>query len=109
MAVKADKLTDSAYVDELSEKMLRVLAAQRLLGDGAYPLTLQKLGHLTDSKAKAKQIIEAARNKKFQDAAIVSRKSELDAPVALLNDVTLLAESPLVHPLRTKPFRQEQD
>jgi hypothetical protein len=81
---------------ELAEKLLAVLEAQRALGKDAYPLTLQRLIQLTEPQAPSELIEKAIGSKPFKDQAVVALKSNLAAPVALIEDRDQLAASPVL-------------
>jgi hypothetical protein len=82
---------------ELADKMLLVLESQRRLGPGSYPLTLRRLAELTDPAAPAEAVLKAvARKKPFGERALAVQPKDLDAPVALVEDLEQLAASPLL-------------
>lgn len=75
---------------DLADSMLDVLHAQKGLGRIAYPLSLRRLGELTnvdDSPA----LIAAARGRGFQSRAIVAKPGDLGALVAFWEDLEFLA------------------
>ena len=80
----------------LAEGMLTVLEAQRGLGKEAYPLTLQRLGELTDPQATPELVEKAVGKEPFKGRALVAQKKNPSAPVALVEDVEQLAASPLL-------------
>jgi hypothetical protein len=84
--------TDAANV--LATKLVQTLQAQRSRGSTAYPLTLQRLAELTDATASSKLVLAAVlpQRKAFSQHAVVARK-DLQAPVALLEDLSQLATS----------------
>ncbi len=75
---------------ELAEKMLRALEARR----DTDPLTLQTLAAQVDAQAHADLVLAAAGRKPFAEQAVVARKKDLAAPVALRDDLGRLADSP---------------
>jgi hypothetical protein len=79
----------------LAEKLLQALHAHGRPGMTAFPLTLQHLAQLADATAAPKTILSAAgpRKKTFTQHAVAVR-NELQAPVALLEDVPQLVSSP---------------
>src|SRR5262245_41830806 len=79
----------------LAEKLLQALHAHGRPGAAAFPLTLQHLARLADATAPPKTIVSAAgpRKKAFSQHAVAAR-AELQAPVALLEDVPQLVSSP---------------
>jgi hypothetical protein len=82
---------------ELAGKMVRVLEAQRRLGPGSYPVTLRRLAELTDPAAPAEVVLKAGGKKKpFGERALAVQPRNLDSPVALVEDVPTLADSPLL-------------
>ncbi len=83
-------------VDELVEKLLQGLEAQRQFGSEAYPLSLQRLVELTNPQAPAELVEKVLGNKSFKDRTVVSQKKNLAAPVALIEDLDQLASSPLL-------------
>jgi hypothetical protein len=78
---------------ELAEKMVRVLESQRALGPDSYPLPLQRLAELADPQAPLALVEKAAAKKEFSKHTVVTQKKNLQAPVALLNDLEPLAAS----------------
>jgi hypothetical protein len=80
----------------LAEKLLLVLEAQRRLGPTSYPLPLHRLVELTDPQAPPKLVDRATAGTLFVDRAIVARKKDSAAPVALRVDLPQLAVSPLL-------------
>jgi hypothetical protein len=92
MARKPAK-TDPAT--QLAEQMLRVLEAQRRLGPASYPLTVQRLGQLTDPQASTALVKKVAAKRNLQKLVVLVRSKALDAPIALAADLELLAGSPL--------------
>jgi len=76
----------------LAEKMVQMLRSLRRQGEASYPLTLKHLGELSDADAEPKTILSAAspRRKAFSQHAVVAR-ADLQAPVALLEDLPRLA------------------
>ena len=93
MSAKRAKKDDA--VAELAEEMLRVLGRSRDLGPVEYPLTLEQLGRLAHPQAGRQQVFKAALKKSFTAKASVARRSRLDAPVVLQEDLQVLAASPL--------------
>lgn len=87
----ARKRDPAALLAEQLVDRLRQLAATP---GSPYPLTLHELVQLVDPRATPRLILAAAgpRRKEFTKHAIVAR-SDLLAPVALLDDVPVLAES----------------
>jgi hypothetical protein len=81
---------------ELGEKLLRGLESQRALGTHAYPLSVRRLAELVEPTATTVQINKALGKRAFQTQAIVARKADLDAPLALVADAELLAASRLL-------------
>jgi hypothetical protein len=82
--------TDSVVL--LAEKMVQMLRSLRRQGEASYPLTLKHLGELSGADAEPKTILSAAspRRKAFSQHAVVAR-ADLQAPVALLEDLPRLA------------------
>jgi len=80
----------------LAANMLRVLEAQRGLGDPSYPLTLKRLAELTDPAVAPALVLKAAGRKEFAGQVVSANKKSLDAPVALANDLEQLAGSRLL-------------
>lgn len=81
--------------DELAEKMTAVLEAQRQAGTD-YPLSLRRLGELADPAAPSDLVLKASTSKKqpFAGRVVASVAKNLDAPVALVDDLAALADSP---------------
>jgi hypothetical protein len=94
MPPRQKKAADPAA--ELAERLLRVLQAQRSLGGSAYPLRLHRLAELTDPLTPKSVILKAAGKKSFLQQVIVARAKELEAPLALAEDLSSLAASPLL-------------
>ena len=80
----------------LAEKLVRVLEAQRRLGAGSYPLTLDRLVELTDAQAPPALRKKALAEEAFQAKVIRAVARKPDAPVALAEDREALAASPLL-------------
>jgi hypothetical protein len=80
----------------LAENLLRVLEGQRRLGPASYPLPLRRLVELTDPQASPKLVNRATAGTLFLDRAVVARKKDAEAPVALRVDLTQLAVSSLL-------------
>jgi hypothetical protein len=78
---------------ELAEQMVRLLESQRGLGAEAYPLTLQRLAEVADPQAPPALIEKAAGKKDFARHTVVAQKKNLQAPVALTEDLEQLAAS----------------
>ncbi|MBV9126108.1 MAG: hypothetical protein JO112_22375 [Planctomycetes bacterium] len=76
--------------------MVQVLEAQRPLGPEAYPLTLQRLAELADATPSPELLSKAIGKKQFKDRILVAQKKSLQTPVALVEDVEQLADSPLL-------------
>jgi len=73
---------------ELAEKMVRVLEAQRNLGGASYPLTLRRLAEISDPAAPAELVLQAASKRKpFGERVVAIRTKDLNAPLALVEDV----------------------
>lgn len=75
----------------LGAAMLETLQAQR--GHGQYPLTLAELARLTAPDTRPQQALAAVRKRLFSSGAIVARAGRIDAPVAAIEDLELLAGS----------------
>jgi hypothetical protein len=78
---------------ELAENLVHVLEAQRTLGGAAYPLTLQRLGELTDAQAPPDLVFKAVASKPFKERALAATAKKLAAPVGLRDDLAQLAAS----------------
>src|SRR5262249_59071468 len=81
---------------ELADRLLQTLQAQRGQGPAAYPLTLRRLAELADPQAPPELVLKAAAKPSFRDQAVVAKKKDLAAPVALRDDLPQLAASPLL-------------
>jgi hypothetical protein len=81
-------------IEAMSAKLLKVLKSQRSLGEKSYPLTLRRLAELAeiDSGRTTKTLFSAANSGPFKKEAMLTRK-DIDAPVALKEDVDRLAAS----------------
>lgn len=82
---------DAAVV--LAEKLVERLQAHRLQGSNAEFLPFEELVRETDPSAEPAVIAKALSKKPFKEAALVAVKKNFAAPVALLTDLELLAES----------------
>ena len=100
----ARKTADRA-VAEVADKMLSVLRSERAAGGRAYPIVLETLGRLADPQARPQQILKAAAKRSFTTQVVAARIRQLDAPVALLEDLVVLAGSPLVLELALRSKR----
>src|SRR5579884_3439025 len=76
----------------LAATLLAGLEARR--GTEAYPLPLQRLGELAGAGADPALLVRAAGKKPFADRAVLARKKDPAAPVALRGDLDQLADSP---------------
>lgn len=79
---------------ELAERMIARLEAQRLGQPNEYPLTVTQLALLADPHAPA-EIFRKAINKRkgFLDRVVIAKSRNGDSPLALANDLQILAES----------------
>jgi hypothetical protein len=84
-------------VADLAEKLVQRLRWLRGQGDASYPLTLERLAAAVDAGAPPKAVLSAvhSRRKAFSQYAVAVR-ADLQAPVALLDDVPQLLGSGLV-------------
>jgi hypothetical protein len=78
----------------LADKLVETLRTQK--DQGNYPLTLKQLGEATDPQAVEKLILKTAAQEPFSTTVIVAQKKNVNAPVALRDDLTALAASPLL-------------
>ncbi|HKI33859.1 MAG TPA: hypothetical protein VKA46_18545 [Gemmataceae bacterium] len=78
---------------ELSAKMTRALEARRAQGGAAYPTTLGLLRQEADPAAAPELTFKAVGKPPFSERAVVAKKKSLAAPVALREDLELLAAS----------------
>jgi hypothetical protein len=92
MPVKKARKTDA--VAELAGKLIQCLREQKQRGAG-YPLTLKQLADLAGADPKTVLRAVSPLRKAFSRHALVARQ-DLQAPVALLDDLPLLASSPLL-------------
>jgi hypothetical protein len=90
MAAKKD------LAGELADKMIRSLERHRALGGSAYPLTTRRLAELADPQATPAQVGKAINKRTFQSRAALADRKDLDAPVALYEDIDLLAGGQLL-------------
>lgn len=83
----AKSAVESREVDELAERMLRVLESQQRLGGDAYPPTLARLAELSGVNASSTNVTKAVGKKSFKERAVVAwnkdRKPSREAPVLL--------------------------
>jgi hypothetical protein len=75
----------------LAERMLQVLHEQRHLGADAYPLSVKRLAELADAQASTVHICKALRKRFFRQQAALVHIKNTEAPIALADDVNLLA------------------
>src|SRR6478609_5641257 len=80
-------------VAELAGKLLRTLQEIRSEGTG-YPPTLGRLTARADPAASAEQVGKALGKKPFAGQILAAVKKNLEATVALAEDLELLARSP---------------
>jgi hypothetical protein len=85
MSTKADT------VRALGARLVAVLASQRGLEAGAYPLTLRQLEELTDPHASPELIKQALAKAPFNKSALVLNKNDPNSLVALVEDLERLA------------------
>jgi hypothetical protein len=78
---------------ELSAKMTQALEARRAQGGATYPPTLGQLREEADPTATLELTFKAVGKLPFSQRAIVAKKKNLAAPVALNEDRDLLAAS----------------
>src|SRR5690349_18193160 len=81
---------------QLAENMVRLLESRRAAGGDFHPLTLKLLARLADPQVSPDQVKEAASGKAFAARVLVARKKDLEAPVALKEDLGKLADSPVL-------------
>jgi hypothetical protein len=81
---------------ELSAKLARALEGLRAAGGGSYPTTLARLRDLSDPGATEKVALSAAGKAPFSEQAVVARKKDPAAPVALREDLGRFVASPQV-------------
>ncbi len=72
---------------QLSAKLAHTLEGLRAEGGASYPTTLARLRDLTDPAATDKLVFSAAAKAPFSEQAILARKKDLAAPVALREDL----------------------
>src|SRR5262249_46390981 len=77
----------------LAEKMLQVLRRRRDQGDAA-PLTVAALGPLADPGAGPRAVLAVLRQRKAFAPFVAVARRDLDAPLALAEDLPRLAASP---------------
>jgi hypothetical protein len=80
-------------VAELAGKLLQTLQEMRTQQTG-YPPTLNQLTARADPAATAEQVRKALGKKPFADQLLAASKKHLEAPIALTEDLDLLARSP---------------
>lgn len=89
----ATKTAADRDIDELAERLLRVLESQRLLGPPAYPPTLSRLAELSERRASDTDVPKAVGRPTFKGRAVVAwnkdRKPARDAPVLLASSENL--------------------
>jgi hypothetical protein len=80
---------------EIATAMIRVLEARRADQPHAPPLTLRQLAQRIPS-ASPDQVLKGAGSKRFTSRVVVTQPKNLDAPVALVEDLDSLADSHLL-------------
>src|SRR3954466_8572786 len=80
-------------VAEVAGKLLRTLQEIRTEATG-YPPPLGRLTARADPAASAEQVGKALAKKPFASQIVAAVKKDLEAPVALAEDLDLLARSP---------------
>lgn len=93
----------------LAEELVKVLQAQRQLGAGAYPTPLVRLIELTRPAAGSALLKNAMAHAAFQRAVVLAMKSEPEAPVALAEEIGLLADSPQLLVIALRKARTQTD
>jgi hypothetical protein len=84
---------------ELAENLVRVLSAQRGLGDASYPVLLGRLVELAAPHVSGPLVKKALAQPGFKNAVVLALnrpKDPLQSPVCLAEDVAHLAASPLL-------------
>jgi hypothetical protein len=81
----------------LAEKLVQALRQRKQQGSGFYPVALKELAELADPGADIRTVLQAVhpQRKAFSRYAVAARK-DLRAPAALVEDLALLAASPLL-------------
>jgi hypothetical protein len=81
----------------LAEKLVQALRQRKQQGSGFYPVPLKELAELADPRADARTVLQAVhpQRRDFSRFAVAARK-DLRAPAALVEDLALLAASPLL-------------
>lgn len=80
----------------LAEKLVQQLEVRRGLGGDSYPLALRRLAELADPQTPPALLDKAVSRKAFTARAVIACKKDADSPVALLDDLDLLAANPLL-------------
>jgi hypothetical protein len=80
----------------LAKNLMRVLGAQRSLGEDAYPLTLARLVELTQPGVAKSLVKGAIAQPAIQETVLLAVKNHPETPVALAEDGDLLAGSELL-------------
>jgi hypothetical protein len=91
----------------LAESMIQVLAAQRGLGEGSYPLPFDRLLELIDPRPMPALVKKARATETFKKGVLPAEAKKPDAPVALAEDRELLAGSPAVLEFTLKAARRK--
>ncbi len=78
---------------ELSAKMTRALEALRAEGGGVYPTTVARLRELADPGASDQLATKAVGKPPLCEQAVVAKKKNLSAPIALCDDLESFAGS----------------
>lgn len=81
---------------ELAEELVRRLEMQRQLGPSSYPVTVGSLLQLANPNAPPAQLTKAIGKRSFQNRVVIARAKSRESPIALANDVELLAGSRLL-------------
>lgn len=91
----------------LAEELVKVLHAQRQLGEGAYPTRLARLIELTRPAADDALIKKTMTQATFQGTVVLALKNEPETPVALTGDLQLLADCPSLLVMALRRARSE--
>jgi hypothetical protein len=82
--------------DELCDQLLRALERERDRGGAYQPLSLRCLAERLDPRPSPALLNKATGKRSFQGRVVSVRRQNLDSPVALVEDLELLAGSHLV-------------
>ncbi|QDV23360.1 hypothetical protein [Aureliella helgolandensis] len=80
-------------IDSLATGLLQRLQSLRHSKEAHYPLPLAQLASQVDATARPSEVLKAARSRSFMSKTISVQSSVPDSPIALVEDLAMLAKS----------------